>query len=133
MAALKFELVSPEKMIISRDVAMVTVPGGEGDYSVLPGHAPMITTLRPGVIDVYDSEDGTPKDRLFVAGGFAEVNNLRCTILAEQATPVDKLDRASIEQETRRLTESSANAPDAERAAAEKELLVLRAMLQAAA
>jgi F-type H+-transporting ATPase subunit epsilon len=81
---LTFELVTPEKLVVSRQVAMVTIPGGEGDYSVLPGHAPMITTVKAGTIDIYDNENGAPVERIAVADGFAEVTATRCTVLAEQ-------------------------------------------------
>jgi F-type H+-transporting ATPase subunit epsilon len=89
MATLTFELVTPEKLLVSREVAMVTVPGGEGDYSVLPGHAPMITTVKAGMIDIYMDENGSPSERISVAAGFAEVTSTRCTILAEAAPKAD--------------------------------------------
>ena len=66
-----FELVSPERLLLSRAVEMVVVPGSEGYFGVLPGHAPLVSTLNPGVIDVY--ENGAIDERIFVAGGFAEV------------------------------------------------------------
>jgi len=66
----EFELVSPERLLLSRSVDMVVVPGAEGDFGVLRGHAPLISTLRLGVIDVHDA--GGVSDRIFVAGGFAE-------------------------------------------------------------
>ncbi|MDA1308678.1 MAG: F0F1 ATP synthase subunit epsilon [Proteobacteria bacterium] len=91
-----FELVSPERLLMSRDVSMVVVPGGEGFFGVLPRHSPLLSTLVPGVIDVY--EDGTITDRIFVAGGFAEVTEDRCTVLAEEAVAVADLDVAATEQ-----------------------------------
>src|SRR5579864_3314282 len=97
----KFELVSPEKLLLSEDVAMVVVPGGEGNFGVLPGHSLLISTVRPGVIDVY--EDETVSERIFVSGGFAEVTPQRCTVLADEAMPLSSLDRAAVEQETRTL------------------------------
>src|SRR3954469_24414344 len=94
----QFELVSPERLLISRDVGMVVVPGSEGDFGVLPDHAPLISTVRPGVIEVYD--DGqTVSDRIFVAGGFAEVTGDRCTVLATEAVPVKDINRAAAEAE----------------------------------
>ena len=78
----------------SKQVTLVTVPGGEGDYGVLAGHAPLITTVRPGVIEAFTDENSAASDRIFVAGGFAEVTNERCTVLAEEATPVSELNRA---------------------------------------
>lgn len=95
--AVQFELVSPEKLLLSEDVEMVVVPGVEGDFGVLPGHAPMISTVRPGVIHVF--EGGSVKTRIFVAGGFAEVTTARCTVLAEEAVALDDIDRASVEKD----------------------------------
>src|SRR5262249_61675465 len=89
---LQFELVSPERLLISQPVEMVVVPGVEGDFGVLPGHAPLVSTVRPGVIAVF--EGGKVVQSIFVAGGFAEVTGERCTVLAEQATPVGDIDRA---------------------------------------
>lgn len=85
----EFELVSPEKLLISQPAEMVVVPGTEGDFGALPRHAPMITGVRPGVIEVY--ENGKVEKRIFVAGGFAEVNETRITVLAEEAVPVSEL------------------------------------------
>ncbi|HEX4192481.1 MAG TPA: ATP synthase F1 subunit epsilon [Stellaceae bacterium] len=98
---LQFELVSPEKLLLSEMVGMVIVPGTEGNFGVLPGHALFISTIRPGVIDVY--EDRTVSERIFVSGGFAEVTPERCTVLADDAVPVSSLDRATIEAEARTL------------------------------
>jgi F-type H+-transporting ATPase subunit epsilon len=95
--AVQFELVSPEKLLLSDDVEMVVVPGAEGDFGVLPGHAPMISTVRPGVIHIF--EGGSVKSRIFVAGGFAEVTAERCTVLAEEAVPLDEIDRAGVEKD----------------------------------
>src|SRR5258707_171642 len=111
----QFELVSPEKLLVSRDVGMVVVPGGEGDFGVLPGHAPLISTVRPGVIEIYD--DGTTlSDRIFVSGGFAEVTGERCTVLAEQALPCKDIDRAAAQAELATLhSELGAMVEDHER------------------
>ncbi|HZT18030.1 MAG TPA: F0F1 ATP synthase subunit epsilon [Dongiaceae bacterium] len=92
---LQFELVSPERLVLSRPVEMVVVPGVEGDFGVLPGHAPLIAEVRPGVIAVF--EDGKAEDRIFVAGGFAEVTGERCTVLAEEALPVGEIERAAVD------------------------------------
>ena len=92
----QFELVSPERLVLSRDVEMVVVPGSEGYFGVLPRHAPMISTLSAGVIDIY--EGGQVVDRIFVAGGFAEVTETRCTVLAEEATPLSEVDVAATEK-----------------------------------
>ncbi|MFZ9448983.1 MAG: F0F1 ATP synthase subunit epsilon [Alphaproteobacteria bacterium] len=123
-----FELVSPERLLLSRSVDMVVVPGAEGDFGVLRGHAPLISTLRLGVIDVHDA--GGVSERIFVAGGFAEVTAERCTVLAEQAVPVADLDRAGIEGEIRSLRDSLAGADgDAERGALAARIAVAEAKL----
>ncbi|PPR63829.1 MAG: ATP synthase epsilon chain [Alphaproteobacteria bacterium MarineAlpha4_Bin2] len=92
----EFELVAPEKLLLSREVDMVVIPGAEGDIGVLPRHSPAITTVRPGTIVVY--QDGSVTDRIFVAGGFAEVSGNRCTVLAEEAFPVEGIDKRAAEQ-----------------------------------
>ena len=94
-----FELVSPEKLLLSEDVEMVVVPGGEGNFGVLPGHALFISTVRPGVIDVY--EGNRVSERIFVSGGFAEVTAERCTVLADEAMPLSSLDAAQIQESLR--------------------------------
>ena len=101
----EFELVSPAKLLVSEPVEMVVIPGAEGDIGVLPGHSPLIATVRPGVIDIH--EGGKVRDRIFVGGGFAEVSPNRCTVLAEEASPVDEIDLATAEA---RLTEAKEKA-----------------------
>jgi F-type H+-transporting ATPase subunit epsilon len=93
----QFELVSPERLILSTEVEMVVVPGTEGNFGVLPGHAPLISTIRPGTIDIY--EGGAITERIFIVGGIAEVTPERCTVLADEAMAPDSLDRAAIEAE----------------------------------
>ncbi|MBP2301509.1 F0F1 ATP synthase subunit epsilon [Azospirillum picis] len=126
----EFELVSPEKLLKSQPVDMVVVPGSEGDFGVLAGHSPMISTVRPGVIDVYEGDRIV--DRVFVAGGFAEVTEARCTVLAEEAVALTDLDRAAVEKQIKDLSEDLDDSKsDAERAAAESRLAVARAKLDA--
>jgi F-type H+-transporting ATPase subunit epsilon len=126
----EFELVSPEKLLKSLPVDMVVVPGSEGDFGVLAGHSPLISTLRPGVIDVYEGERIV--DRVFVAGGFAEVTETRCTVLAEEAVALADLDRVSVEKAIKDLSEDSDDSKsDAEKAAIEAKLAVARAKLDA--
>jgi len=84
MANLHFELVTPEKLLRSEDVHMVVVPGTEGDFGVLAGHAPVMSVIRPGELTVY-SAPNTIAARIHVEGGFAEVNEKGLTILAEAA------------------------------------------------
>jgi F-type H+-transporting ATPase subunit epsilon len=93
----QFELVTPEQLLVSRDVDMVVVPGTEGNFGVLPGHSPLISTIRPGTIDIY--EGNAIAERIFVAGGLAEVTPERCTVLADEAVPPESLDRAQLEAE----------------------------------
>ena len=101
MATFLLELVSPEKLLLSRQVEMATIPGVEGEMGVLPGHSPMIVVLRGGVIRVR--ENGAETEKLFVGGGFAEISPDRVTILADEATPLASLSRAASE---RRLAEA---------------------------
>lgn len=92
-----FELVTPERMVLSEAVDMVVVPGTEGNFGVLPGHSLLISTIRPGTIDVYRGRAVTR--RIFVVGGFAEVTPERCTVLADEAVAPEELDRGAIEAE----------------------------------
>jgi len=128
----EFELVSPERLLFSEPVDMVVVPGAEGDFGVLPRHAPLISTLRPGVIRIFEGR--TVKDRIFVAGGFAEVTAERCTVLAEEAMPVADIDVAAVDRQLKDLGEDLADAKsDAERAALRQRIAVRQAMRAAAA
>ncbi len=142
---LQFELVSPERLLLSEPVGMVVVPGSEGNFGVLPGHALFISTVRPGVIDVY--ADGMPAitERIFVSGGFAEVTPERCTVLADEALPLSSLDRGAIEAQARehqsaagalrdqlaRLTGEDRDRAALDLAAAERRLAVALAKLEA--
>ena len=91
---LSFDLVSPERLLLSEQVEMVTVPGREGDFGVLAGHAPLISSLRPGVIDIK----GDAGARYFVLGGFAEVTPQKLTVLAEDVRPLAQVDAAALDQ-----------------------------------
>lgn len=125
-----FELVSPERLLVSAPVEMVVVPGAEGDFGVLPGHAPMISAVRTGVISIWNG--GAVERRIFVAGGFAEVEPERCTVLAEDAValedaaPQDAEDRL---REARRALEEAAD--EAARAAAQKRVRIAEALDEA--
>lgn len=83
MMALRFELVTPEKLVRSEDVHMVQVPGSEGDFGVLEGHAPFMSTIRNGDVAIFTSENAQP-ELISIEGGFAEVNDKGLTILAER-------------------------------------------------
>jgi len=127
---IQFELVSPAKLLVSSKVDMVVVPGGEGDFGALALHAPMITTVRPGVIDIHDG--GKVSSSIFVAGGFAEVNEERITVLAEEAIPVGEL---SAEMATARKKAAKEALDDAknerDRVQAERLMAVAEAMAAA--
>jgi F-type H+-transporting ATPase subunit epsilon len=126
----EFELVSPERLLISNQVEMVVVPGAEGDFGVLPGHSPLISTLRPGVITIYENRQ--PKDAIFVAGGFAEVTPERCTVLAEQAIRIDEADRTEVESDLREARAAlEAATEETERATARRRVQIFEALIAA--
>jgi F-type H+-transporting ATPase subunit epsilon len=110
--ALHFELVSPARLLFSGEVTSVTLPGTEGDMGILAGHAPVLSTLRPGVVVV--TKEGGSTDRIFVRGGFAEVNNAGLTLLAETAIPLAELDSGAIAQQVKDAEEDLADAADDE-------------------
>lgn len=97
MATLPFELVSPERLVFSGAVTEVIVPGAEGEFGVLAGHAPFIGMLKPGILTIKG--DGTAPKSYFVRGGFAEVNPAGLTILAEEAKPLEELDLGALQQQ----------------------------------
>jgi len=126
----ELELVSPESLIFSEAVEMAVVPGEEGDFGVLAGHAPVISNIRPGTLAMF--EGGRVVDRYFLAGGFAEVTKERCTILAEEAVRVEDIDRAALDQEIADLREDIGAASDEdELAAASAQLRTAEAKLEA--
>ena len=133
MASQTFELVTPERLEKSVDAELVAVPGAEGDFGVLPGHAPTITALRPGVLSVFATM-GSASDDIFVSGGFAEITDERVVVLADSAKPV-----AEISQEDAQLalTEAqaavSAASSDGEAMVAAQQLAVAEAMIRAKA
>jgi F-type H+-transporting ATPase subunit epsilon len=100
MASLHFELVSPEKLVFSGDVEQVDVPGAEGDFGVLAGHAPLVTTLRPGILTVHSSGGA---QKIVVLGGFAEVSTEGLTVLADVAEAVEDIDREMIKTRIREM------------------------------
>lgn len=95
-AKISFDLVSPERLLLSEDAEMVTIPGSEGEMGVMAGHESLISTLKPGIIDVK-IEHGR-HDRFFVTGGFAEVTATKLTVLAEEAIPVAHLDETTLRE-----------------------------------
>jgi F-type H+-transporting ATPase subunit epsilon len=130
MALMNFELVSPERLLISAEVQQVTVPGTEGLFTVMPNHAPVLSTLRPGVVEVVTAEGA--QERIFVRGGFAEVNNSGLTVLAEVAIPISQLDSAALDEQVRDAEEDVADAQDDEtRRRAQESLDHLRELREA--
>ena len=124
----QFELVSPERLLVSAPVEMVVVPGAEGDFGVLPGHAPLISTVRTGVIAIF--EGGKVDRRIFVSGGFAEVTPERCTVLADEAVALETADRPAIEARVKAARDDLADADnDAERTSATAALAIAEALL----
>ena len=123
---ISFDIVSPERLLMSDEADMITVPGTDGDFGVLAGHMPLISTLRPGVIAIQGggaSGDG----RFFVLGGFAEVNPAKLIILAEEAIPMAQIDGAALEQRIKNTEEDLELAKlDADRARVAEQLDHLR-------
>src|ERR1700755_385030 len=114
MATFHFELVSPDKISFSGEVDQVDVPGAEGDFGVMAGHAPLIALLRPGLMTVYS---GGEKTKIVVFGGFAEVGPGGMTVLADVATALGDFDRATLQSQ---ITEMEAEAKDMEGSALDR-------------
>jgi F-type H+-transporting ATPase subunit epsilon len=123
-----FELVAPERLLASEMVDMVVAPGAEGDFGVLPQHSLFMTLLRPGVIEIHDG--GAIKRRIFVGGGFAEVNERGCIVLAEEALLVDEIDAAQARQRLQDARDDLTEAKDdIERARLENEIAIAEAQI----
>ena len=124
--ALHFDLVSPERLLVSEEVESVVVPGAEGYLTVLVNHAPLMTTLKPGVVEVKGQGGETTK--IFVRGGFADVTPAGLTILADQAIRLEDLSAAELDQQIRDAEEDLGDCGDdsIKRASAEKKLNDLR-------
>ena len=120
MASFPFELVSPERLLFTGEVESVVVPGSEGELTVMKDHAPLMTTLKPGIVTV--NETGGKSQRLFVRGGFADVAPTGLTILAESSVPVEQLDAAKLDAEIRDAQDdvTDASTDESRRLATEK-------------
>jgi F-type H+-transporting ATPase subunit epsilon len=133
MTAFHFELVSPEKLLFSGSVDSVVAPGADGQFTVLKDHAPVMTTLKAGVVQVTD--DAGKTEKLFVRGGFADVSGAGFTILAEQAIPLSEIDAAKVDADIKDAKEDLADAKtdEARHAASDKiaQLHELKAALAA--
>lgn len=126
----KFELVAPERQLLSAYATEVVVPGGDGYFTVLKGHAPVLTTLKAGMLDVL--LEGGDERRFFVRGGFADTGAHGLTVLAEEAIPVEALDADALAQSVKNLQEDIADArTDAARNDAEQKLVELREVIDA--
>lgn len=130
--ALHFELVSPEKLLMSQEVEMAIIPGVEGDMGVLQEHMPVISILRPGVVTLM--KGGKVEERLFVEGGFVEITQDSCIVLAEHASPLSEINQNDV---TRLLSEVQADYADAksdqERAKIRQQIAIAEAKLEALA
>ena len=132
MAKISFQLVMPEREVLATEADMVVVPGSEGDFGVLHGHAPLISTVRPGVLEVI--QDNKVDKRFIVVGGFAEVTPERCTVLADEATPFEEVTAEQLAERERQAQHDVTDAAnDAEKAAAEKALAVAKDLRRAQA
>ncbi|MGO9389190.1 F0F1 ATP synthase subunit epsilon [Rhodoblastus sp.] len=120
MATFHFELVSPEKLLFSGEVEAVVVPGIEGQFTVMKDHAPVMSVLKAGIVEI--DETATKKTRLFVLGGFVDVAGGGLTLLAEQASPLEQFDASRLAVEIKNAEEDLADAKteEAKKLAAEK-------------
>lgn len=109
MATLHFEFVSPERVLFSGDVDQVDLPGSEGDMGILPGHAPLVTTLRPGIVTIFR---GSEREPVVVVGGFAEVSPAGLTVLADRAVARAEFDMTTLATEIKDAEEDVADSKD---------------------
>jgi F-type H+-transporting ATPase subunit epsilon len=124
-----FDLVTPDKLLVSGEFEMVVVPGAEGDFGVLAGHAPIVSSLRPGALDIYEGD--TQTERYFIAGGLAEMDGTRLTVLAEEAIPVAELKADDMALRVKNAEEDVNDATDEDvRARAQERLDHLRDIQQ---
>lgn len=132
MAKVAFRLVMPERELLATEADMVVVPGSEGDFGVLHGHAPLISTVRPGVLEVI--QGNKVERRFIVVGGFAEVTSERCTVLADEAMPFEEVTPEQLAERERAAERDLTDAAtDAEKAAALKDLAVAKDLRRAQA
>ncbi|MBM2715284.1 F0F1 ATP synthase subunit epsilon [Mesorhizobium caraganae] len=108
--AFQFELVSPERLLVSEQVEAVVIPGAEGEMTVMAHHAPVMTTIKPGVVTVKTA--GGKEERYVVFGGFADILPSGCTLLAESAVAVGDIDRADLARRIQDAKEDAADAKD---------------------
>ena len=129
---IQFELVSPEERLMDEPATMVVLPGVEGDIGVLSGHSPLVSTIRPGVVNIYKQDMDKITDQLFIAGGFADVTAERVTLLAEEATPLTQIDASETTTAIETLAKDmDSAATDIEKKQYEKKIAILEAKLDA--
>ncbi len=125
----KFELVSPERLLVSEEIDSAIIPGTDGEFTVLAKHAPLMTSIRPGVVTV---NVGGKSDRYVIFGGFCDVTPEGCTVLAEAATRVEDIDRDDVETRIQHAREDLADAHDDDARQRTQEYLDQLTTLQAA-
>lgn len=126
-----FELVSPEQKLISEQAFQVTIPGDEGDVGVRAGHMALLMSVRSGVVEIIRTEGGVT-EKIFIAGGFADVSQTNCTVLAEQAVPVESLQADKLEAEITKLNEDlTLSDTSDEKAKLSQRLALVHSMLDA--
>jgi F-type H+-transporting ATPase subunit epsilon len=132
MAKVSFRLVMPERELLATEADMVVVPGSEGDFGVLHGHAPLISTVRPGVIEVFQGSKA--EQRFLVVGGFAEVTPERCTVLADEAMAFETVTADQLAERERAAEQHVIDAKtDHELAVAQRNLVVAKDLRRAQA
>jgi F-type H+-transporting ATPase subunit epsilon len=129
---INFELVSPEAKLIAEAVKMAVIPGEEGELGVGAGHSSFIVSLKPGVVKLYTNDNAEEPRKIFITGGVADITNANCTVLAETAIPVEKIDAAQAEQEVKDLKEDLAAADETSRSRVMRKLNLAKACLTAA-
>ena len=128
MDSLHFSLISPERVLIDCPASMVVIPGVEGEFGILPNHAPLMTLLGPGVVTIYQNDEIFTK--IFVDGGFAEVTPEKCVALVTAGTPLDSLNKTSLEMEIQNLLDNrTSSVTPEERQKADRRLAIARAKL----
>ncbi|MGB4056893.1 MAG: ATP synthase F1 subunit epsilon [Alphaproteobacteria bacterium] len=127
---IQFELVSPEEKLVSEPVYHAVLPGEEGEFGIGADHTSLVVSLQPGVVKLYRQKGAEPQ-KIFIAGGFADVTGVNCTILAEDAVDVANLNQADLEQDIKNLTEDLTAAEGIEKSRVQRRLSMTKAKLQA--
>ena len=126
MATFPFEIVSPERLLFSGEVEAVTLPGAEGEFQVMAGHAPLLALLGPGVMTVSGGDSNGEK--LFIDGGFCDMNGRTCTVLAEAATPVGELSAEAVAAMISDAEAAAAEMDPADRDVAKRRIAILESV-----